>query len=52
MLCFACKNRIFAPKNLHIMPNPTNKQELLSAMADGYAKLNEQIGKMSEEGRW
>ncbi len=33
------------------MPNPSNKQELLSAMADGYAKLNEQIGKMSEEGR-
>jgi len=24
--------------NLHTMPNPTNKQELLSAMADGYAK--------------
>lgn len=37
--------------NLHTMPNPTNKQELLSAMADGYAKLNEQIGKMSEEGK-
>ena len=35
--------------NLHTMPNPTNKQELLSAMADGYAKLNEQIAKMSEE---
>ena len=31
------------------MPNPTNKQELLAAMADGYAKLNEQIAKMSEE---
>ena len=28
------------------MPNPTNKQELLSAMADGYAKLNEQIAKI------
>ena len=31
------------------MPNPSNKQELLAAMADGYAKLNEQIAKMSEE---
>ena len=31
------------------MPNPTNKQELVAAMADGYAKLNEQIAKMSEE---
>ena len=31
------------------MPNPSNKQELLAAMADGYAKLNEQISKMSEE---
>ena len=31
------------------MPNPTNKQELLAAMTDGYAKLNEQIAKMSEE---
>ena len=31
------------------MANPTNKQELLAAMADGYAKLNEQIAKMSEE---
>ena len=30
------------------MENPTNKQELLAAMSDGYAKLNEQIGKMSE----
>ena len=31
------------------MPNPTNKQELVAAMTDGYAKLNEQIAKMSEE---
>ena len=31
------------------MPNPTNKQELVAAMADGYAKLNEQIAKMSED---
>ena len=30
------------------MPNPTTKQELLSAMADGYAQLNEQIAKMSK----
>ena len=30
------------------MPNPTTKQELLVAMADGYAQLNEQIAKMSE----
>ena len=31
------------------MSNPTNKQELVAAMADGYAKLNEQIAKMNEE---
>ena len=31
------------------MPNLTNKQELVAAMADGYAKLNEQIAKMSED---
>ena len=31
------------------MPNPTTKQELLAAMADGYAQLNEQIAKMSDE---
>ena len=30
------------------MPNPTTKQELLSAMTDGYVQLNEQIAKMSE----
>ena len=30
------------------MPNPTTKQELLAAMTDGYAQLNEQIAKMSE----
>ena len=30
------------------MPNPTTKQELLAAIADGYAQLNEQIAKMSE----
>ena len=29
------------------MPNPTTKQELLAAMNDGYAQLNEQIAKMS-----
>ena len=38
---------IFA-SNFTIMPNPTTKQELLTAMADGYAQLNEQIAKMSE----
>ena len=31
------------------MPNPTTKQELLAAMTDGYAQLNEQIAKMSED---
>lgn len=31
------------------MANPTTKQELLTAIADGYAKLNEQIDKMSAE---
>ena len=31
------------------MPNPTTKQELLAAMADGYAQLNEQIANMSDE---
>ncbi len=31
------------------MSNPSNKQELIVAMADGYAKLNEQMAKMSEE---
>ena len=31
------------------MANPTTKQELLSAMSDGYAKLNEQIVKMTPE---
>ena len=30
------------------MPNPTNKQELLAAMNDGYAQLSEQIAKLSE----
>ena len=30
------------------MSNPTTKQELLAAMNDGYAPLNEQIAKMSE----
>ena len=30
------------------MPNPTTKQELLSAMTDGYAQLSEQIAKMNE----
>ena len=30
------------------MPNPTTKQELLAAIADGYAQLNNQIAKMSE----
>ena len=30
------------------MANPSTKQELLVAIADGYAKLCEQIGKMSE----
>ena len=31
------------------MPNPTTKQELLAAMTDSYAQLNEQIAKMSAE---
>ena len=31
------------------MANPTTKQELLASMTDGYAKLCEQIAKMSEE---
>ncbi len=41
---------IFAESNDEhkAMPNPSNKLELLAAMADGYAKLNEQIAKMSE----
>ena len=30
------------------MPNPATKPELLAAMIDGYAQLNEQIAKMSE----
>ena len=30
------------------MSNHTTKQELLAAMNDGYAQLNEQIAKMSE----
>lgn len=31
------------------MANPTTKQELLASMTDGYAKLCEQIGKLSEQ---
>jgi hypothetical protein len=31
------------------MPKPTNKKELVASMQDGYAKLMEQINKMSEE---
>ena len=31
------------------MANPTTKQELLASMTDGYAKLCEQIAKMSDE---
>ncbi len=31
------------------MATPTNKQELLTAIADGYAKLCEQIAKMSDD---
>ena len=31
------------------MANPTTKQELLAAMTDGYAQLNERFAKMSEE---
>ena len=30
------------------MANPKTKQELLTSINDGYAKLNEQIAKMSE----
>ncbi len=33
------------------MANPKTKPDLLNAMADGYAKLNEQIAKMSQEKR-
>ena len=29
------------------MPNLTHKQELFDAMADGYAKLSEQINRMA-----
>ena len=31
------------------MPQPKNKMELIASMQDGYAKLNEQIDKMSED---
>ena len=31
------------------MANPTTKQELLASIADGYAKLCEQMGKLSNE---
>ena len=31
------------------MANPKTKSELLELMANGYAKLNEQISKMSQE---
>ena len=31
------------------MPQPTNKMELIASMQEGYAKLNEQIDKMSED---
>ena len=31
------------------MANPKTKSELLAVMADGFAKLNEQIAKMSQE---
>ncbi len=31
------------------MPKPTNKNELTASMQDGYAKLNEQINKLSAE---
>ena len=31
------------------MPNPSNKQELVATMAESYAKLNEQIGKMTND---
>ena len=31
------------------MANPTNKQQLLATISDGYAKLNEQIAKMTVE---
>ena len=30
------------------MPSPKTKQELLASITDGFAKLNEQIGKMNE----
>ena len=30
------------------MSQPTNKMELIASITDGYAKLNEQIGKMNE----
>ena len=31
------------------MAKPTNKTELIASMQEGYAKLNEQIGKLSDE---
>ena len=31
------------------MPKPTNKRELIASMQDGYAKLNEQINKLSAQ---
>ena len=34
------------------MANPTNKQELLAAIADGYAKLCDQMAKMSDLHEW
>ena len=30
------------------MPQPTNKMELIASIQEGYAKLNEQIGKLNE----
>ena len=38
----------FCQQNNRLMPNPTTKQELLAAINDGYAQLNEQIAKLSE----
>ena len=40
--------RIFAP-NKRFIKKQLDKNELLAAMSDSYAKLNEQIGKMTDD---
>ena len=34
---------------LIVLANPTNKQELLASITDGYAKLCDQITKLTDE---